>query len=269
MPGGRLTRQDRQQIAAGLAEGLTYAEIARRLARPTSTITREITRNGGPSGYQSHRAHQATERRARRRKATPSPTPRTITDAYGRDAGVVHGFEERFASLMVKTGLSRMTARVLACLYATDTGSLTAAELVQRLQVSPASISKAVGDLEGQELIRRRRSPGGRRDRYMIDDDVWYYAWLASARMNALLANAARQGAVSLGAATPAGVRLQDMSQFLEHIGIDMIEAAEHWRQVFTARSGTDREDLPLSPGILERTPARTLDPREAGSAPT
>ncbi|MEV0718831.1 MarR family transcriptional regulator [Asanoa sp. NPDC050611] len=247
MPGGRLTRQDRQHIAAGLAEGVTYAEIARRLGRPSSTVIREITRNGGPGGYQSHRAHQATERRARRRRPTPSPTAPTITDAYGRDAGAVHDFEERFASLMVKTGLSRMTARVLACLYATDTGSLTAAELVERLQVSPASISKAIGELEGQELIRRRRDPRRRRDHYVIDDDVWYHAWLASARMNAVLADAARQGAATLGTATPAGARLEDMSQFLEHLGHDMIEAAEHWRHVFSARRATGRRITPAA----------------------
>lgn len=48
MPGGRLTQQERQQIALGLGDGLAYAEIARRLERPTSTITREVMRNGGP-----------------------------------------------------------------------------------------------------------------------------------------------------------------------------------------------------------------------------
>ncbi|MEQ4715188.1 helix-turn-helix domain-containing protein [Nonomuraea sp. B19D2] len=137
---------------------------------------------------------------------------------------------------MAKTGLPRMTARVLACLYATDAGSLTAADLVQRLHVSPASISKAISDLEGQELIRRERDPRRRRDRYVINDDVWYRAWLASARMNAILAEAALQGAETLGTGTPAGVRLEDMSQFLEHVGQDMIQAAEHWRQVFSDR---------------------------------
>ena len=49
--GGRLTQQERQQIALGLAEDLAYAEIARRLDRPTSTITREVMRNGGPTAY--------------------------------------------------------------------------------------------------------------------------------------------------------------------------------------------------------------------------
>lgn len=73
MPGGRLTQQERQQIALGLADGLAYAEIARRLDRPTSTITREVMRNGGPTAYRAEMAHRATERRAhRRRRTTPA-----------------------------------------------------------------------------------------------------------------------------------------------------------------------------------------------------
>lgn len=68
MPGGRLTEQERQQIASGLAGSLPYAEIARRLDRPTSTVTREVMRNGGPTSYRADLAHRATERRAHRRK---------------------------------------------------------------------------------------------------------------------------------------------------------------------------------------------------------
>ncbi|MFB4271511.1 MarR family transcriptional regulator [Nonomuraea sp. GTA35] len=60
--------------------------------------------------------------------------------------------------------MTRMAARVLACLYITDSGTLTAAELVQRLHVSPASISHTVAFLEQQGLIKRERVPGGRRD---------------------------------------------------------------------------------------------------------
>lgn len=40
MPGGRLTRQDRQQIALGLADSLPYAEIARRIGPHTIAATR-------------------------------------------------------------------------------------------------------------------------------------------------------------------------------------------------------------------------------------
>ncbi|WP_433250000.1 helix-turn-helix domain-containing protein [Streptosporangium sp. CA-135522] len=65
--GSRLIHQDRRHIAGGLAEGLTYTEITRRLDRPISTIRREVLRNGGADGHQADRAHQATEGRARRR----------------------------------------------------------------------------------------------------------------------------------------------------------------------------------------------------------
>ncbi|MFC4587539.1 GbsR/MarR family transcriptional regulator [Sphaerisporangium corydalis] len=231
MPGGRLTHQDRRRIAGGLAEGLTYTEIARLLERPISTVSREVARNGGTDGYQADRAHQATEGRARRRAPSPAARPPAAAHAHGRDPGAVRDLEERFTALMIATGLPRMTARVLTCLYTTDSGSLTAAELVQRLQVSPASVSKAIGELEQQELVRRERDPRRRRDRYIIDADVWFRAWLASARQNATLAEVAREGAGTLGTATPAGARLLAMGRFFGYVGHDMIQAAERWRQ--------------------------------------
>jgi DNA-binding transcriptional regulator GbsR (MarR family) len=240
VPGGRLTYQDRQDIATGLAKGLTYAEIARRLARPTSTITREVTRNGGPGDYRPGQAQQATQRRARRRKPTLSrPAPMSST-AYDRDPQAAHDFEEQFTALLVTTGLPRMTARMLACLYTTDSDSLTAAELVQRLQVSPASVSTAIRYLEVQGQVRRGRDAGGRRDRYFIDDDVWYRSWSARAQMNATLADTILQGAEIFGTDTPAGARLQAASRFFRQISRDMIQAAERWRQVFSTQHTTD-----------------------------
>ncbi|KAA2261978.1 helix-turn-helix domain-containing protein [Solihabitans fulvus] len=244
MPGGRLSQQDRQQIATGLAEGLAYTEIAKRLARPTSTITREVTRNGGPNGYRADQAHRATERRARRRRASPSAPSPAEADAYGRDPEAVHGFEEQFTELLVQTGLPKMVARVLGCLYATDTGSRTAADLVQRLQVSPASISLAVRYLEEQELVRRERDPSNRREHYVIDDDVWFRAMLASAAANAVLAKGAHAGALTLGADTPAGARLADMGRFLDHVGRDLVTSAEHWRQFFAARPAPNQRPV-------------------------
>ncbi|MGW2223206.1 MarR family transcriptional regulator [Nonomuraea sp. NPDC001684] len=231
MPGGRLTHQDRRQIAEGLAEGLTQTEIATRLNRPLSTVTREVARNGGPDGYQADQAHQATRDRARRRPAASGT----------RDRKAVTDLEEEFTTVMIGTGLSRMTARVLASLYLTDSGNLTAAELTRRLQVSPASVSKAIGELERQELIRRERDPRRRRDRYVIDADAWFRGWTASARQNALLADVARQGAAMLGAASPAGTRLQDIGDFFDHVGHAMLQAAEEWRQAYAAKQASGR----------------------------
>ncbi|MFI1400089.1 MarR family transcriptional regulator [Streptomyces sp. NPDC020681] len=222
MPGGRLTHEDRRSIASGLAEGLGYAEIARRLGRPTSTISREVARNGGPMGYRPDHAHQATGRRARRSRPTPQPELPGAAGAYGRDPEAVRGFVEEFATLMAQTGVPRMAARVLTCLFTTDSGSLTAAELAQLLRVSPASVSKAVGYLEDLDLIRRARDPRTRRERYAVDDDVWLRAWSTSAQKNTLWSDAARQGAEIFDSTTPAGARLEHMGLFFARLGDDM-----------------------------------------------
>ncbi|WP_328973743.1 GbsR/MarR family transcriptional regulator [Streptomyces sp. NBC_00239] len=230
MPGGRLTQQERQQIALGLADGLAYAEIARRLERPTSTITREVTRNGGPTGYRAELAHRATERRAHRRPQTPRRTAAAV-EAHGRDPEAVREYEETFTTVLMQSGVPKMMARVLAAISITDSGSLTASELVERLQVSPASISKAVAFLDSQGLIRRERDER-RRERYVVDNDVWYQSMMASARSNALLVDTARQGVGVLGPDTPAAARLENIARFLDFVSESIIRAAEQAREV-------------------------------------
>ncbi|MFE3502463.1 MarR family transcriptional regulator [Kitasatospora sp. NPDC059146] len=231
MPGARLSPQDRLAIATGLAEGLDYAAIARLIARPTSTVTREIARNGGPGRYRAETAQRATARRARRRPGLARPSGGTPAAPDGRDPAAVDDYAGRFADLLVHMGLPRMVARVLSCLYVTDSGSLSAADLVRRLGVSPASVSKAVGYLADQGLIRRERDgQHGRREQYTINGDVWYRSMLASAQRNALLAEFARTGADLLGASTPAGQRLDTAADFLAEIGTDLVRAVERRR---------------------------------------
>ncbi|MEV1170072.1 helix-turn-helix domain-containing protein [Nonomuraea sp. NPDC049784] len=228
MPGGHLTYEDRRKIAEGLAEGLAYAEIARRLGRPRSTVGREITRNGGPHGYRAARAQQATEWRARRRPHPPSGTPATA-DANGRDPQAVRELEQKLTERF--GGVPTMAARVMASLFTSDTGNLTVADLTERLRVSPASISKGVNWLEQVGLVKRERD--NRRERYSIDADVWYRAWLVGMRSMTLWADTVREGVDVLGAHTPAGVRLQTASRFFDLISSDMAQATEHYRQTF------------------------------------
>ncbi|MWA11909.1 GbsR/MarR family transcriptional regulator [Streptomyces sp. BA2] len=231
MPGGRLTQQERQQIALGLAEGLAYAEIARRLDRPTSTITREVMRNGGPTAYRADLAHRATERRTHRRRQTAPREPDAAPQAHGRDAEAVREFEETLTTVFMQSGMPKMMARVHACLCTTDTGSLTASELVQRLQVSPASISKAITFLDGQGLIRRERDER-RRERYVVDDDIWYQSMIASARSTAQVVETARQGVGILGPGTPAATRLENIARFLDFVSESLARAADQAREI-------------------------------------
>lgn len=231
MPGERLTQQDRRHIAAGLRDGLTYAAIARRIGRPTSTVTREVTRNGGPRHYYADRAHRASKHPEPRQRTAPRPA-RGGVGFGGRDPRTVEQTAAQLTDLFVQTGLSQMVAKVLAALLTTDGGSLTSAELVRRLGVSPASISKAVGYLEGLEMIKRERDPRNRAERYVFDDDAWFRTVMANSRVDALIVTVSARGAQSLGAETPAGSRLDRLSQFLNHVNEDVARSAERWRHV-------------------------------------
>lgn len=237
MPGGRLTDADRRLIATGLAEGLGYAEIGRRLGRPASTIMREVTRNGGPDDYRADRAHEATRDRARRHKRDRPPAPPLSDSAHGRDPRAIQDMTESFTELLVRQGLPRMEARVLACLHFTDSGALTAADLVQRLRVSPASISHAVAFLEQQAMLRRERVPGERRERYVIDDEIWLRSLLESVQMNNALVAASRRAAEVLGPATPAGARFESSAELLVFVSEALQQAMERWREHLAARA--------------------------------
>ncbi|WSA97190.1 MarR family transcriptional regulator [Streptomyces sp. NBC_01795] len=131
-----------------------------------------------------------------------------------------------------------MTARVLANLYTTDAGSLTASELAGRLQISPASVSKAVTFLESQGLIRRERDER-RRERYVVDDDVMYQSMMASARATAHLSEVARQGVGILGPNTPAAARLENIARFVDFVSESIARAADQAREILHAKPET------------------------------
>ncbi|MET7425665.1 helix-turn-helix domain-containing protein [Dactylosporangium sp. NPDC005555] len=135
----------------------------------------------------------------------------------------------------MQQGLPKMVSRVLTCLFTADAGSLTAAELVQRLQVSPASVSKAVAFLEEQGLVRRVRDDR-RRERYFVDDDVWYQSTIASAHGIAQVAATARQGVTVLGPGSPAAARLENIARFSDFISESILRAAEQVREILHTR---------------------------------
>lgn len=64
----RLSFEERQRIALGVAAGQSDAEIARRLGRHRSTVGREVRRCGGRARYQAARAQRHADRLARRPK---------------------------------------------------------------------------------------------------------------------------------------------------------------------------------------------------------
>jgi transposase, IS30 family len=70
MPGEVLSAEEREEIRVGLDRADSFADVARLLGRPTSTVSREVNRNGGRSRYCAVQAH----RRSTRKRARPRPT---------------------------------------------------------------------------------------------------------------------------------------------------------------------------------------------------
>ncbi len=65
---GALTREERETISRGLAAGQSVRAIAQGVGRAPSTVSREITRNGGLDAYRAMDADAAAWSRARRPK---------------------------------------------------------------------------------------------------------------------------------------------------------------------------------------------------------
>ena len=52
----RLSLAEREEVSRGLAAGSSFAALGRQLGRPTSTVSREVGRNGGRRRYRASRA---------------------------------------------------------------------------------------------------------------------------------------------------------------------------------------------------------------------
>lgn len=79
-----LTMLDREEISRGLAEDREYQEIARRVGRDPSVVSREVARHGGRSGYRAAAADEAAAMaRERPKKLAVERSPRlkvVVTD---------------------------------------------------------------------------------------------------------------------------------------------------------------------------------------------
>ena len=148
-----------------------------------------------------------------------------------RDPEAVSRFVERFASVLVDGGVPRMPARVFAALLASDTGRLTAAELAEALQVSPAAVSGAVRYLTQVSLVGREREPGSRRDLYRLHDDVWYEAIVRPRAAAEPLGARARRRRRRARRRHARGRRLAGSAEFFEFLQREMPALLARWRE--------------------------------------
>jgi DNA-binding transcriptional regulator GbsR (MarR family) len=142
----------------------------------------------------------------------------------------VRRFIERFAVLLTDAGMARMPARAFACVLAEDSGQLTAAELAERLDVSPAAVSGAVRYLTQVSMLVRTREPGARRDSYRLHDDVWAEMYISRAALLRHWEDAMAEGAELLGTDRPAGRRIAETGEFFAFLREELPAVMERWR---------------------------------------
>ncbi|MFK0296455.1 GbsR/MarR family transcriptional regulator [Streptomyces sp. NPDC090442] len=139
---------------------------------------------------------------------------------------------ERLAAQFAAIGMSRMSARVYAALLTSPHGALTAAEIGKQLQVSPATVSKAVQYLMQVELVYRSSVPGTRRDRYELGQDLWAEMFGFRNRWLRSLADTTAECVEMVGGEdSEAGARLAKLRDFSEFAAEELASMLERWQR--------------------------------------
>jgi len=137
---------------------------------------------------------------------------------------------EQAAAMLAAAGMARMPARVMMALVGSPDEGYTAAELADRLGVSPAAVSGAVRYLVSMRLIQRLSRPGDRRDRYDLTDDAWSGMITSNAPLYAALA-AHMETIADENADAPISVaRAREIADFLRYLTERMPQLADEWR---------------------------------------
>jgi predicted transcriptional regulator len=146
-----------------------------------------------------------------------------------RDEVAIRQFVESLALVLTNAGMQRTSARTFAALLASESGRMTAKEIGESLQVSPAAVSGAVRYLEHARIVRRGREPGQRADHFELGEGFWYEAMASNDTLYADLADAMRTGIAALGP-SPARDRLEETRDFFDFVRREMPALITRWR---------------------------------------
>ena len=146
-----------------------------------------------------------------------------------RDDEAVRRYAEQFGNLLADTGWPRMAGRVFAAILASEDGRMTAAELSDQLQASPAAVSGAVNYLLQMRLASREREPGSRRDVYVVQDDFWYETMMRQDSQLARWSDSLKQVLDAAGDGTAAHRRVRASLAFIDFIEEEVQGLSERW----------------------------------------
>lgn len=197
---------------------------------------RQQTATAGPAQPASpplEKAQPATSQPASSRPEQPE----SADGAAGqRDRAAVRRFIERFTAQLTQAGFPRTPARIFVALLTADSSSLTAAQLADLLQASPASVSGGARYLIQVGLVTAEGEPGSRRQHYRMPDTVWRDIVSLRDQMFGRWVAELRDGIEVLGADSPAGLRMADTVRYFEFLQVEMAGLLSRWKGQGTSR---------------------------------
>lgn len=153
-----------------------------------------------------------------------------------RDPAAVRQFIERFTAILTQAGFPRTPARIFVALLTADSSSMTAAELGELLQASPASVSGGARYLLQVGLVTAEGEPGSRRQHYRMSVHVWQDIVSLRDRQFTRWAAELEDGMRILGESSPAGLRMAETVRYFEFISGEMAGLLARWKRQESGR---------------------------------
>ena len=163
--------------------------------------------------------------------SVPAPAGVASVSGPAADAGPTVTAAERTAAAFAAAGFPKMPARTLLALVSSEQGSLTAAELGERLGASPAAVSGAVRYLQTVGFVHRVSQPGSRRDLYALHEDEWYVVSMRNSPIYEKLAALTDATAETLPEGSAARARVVDMARFYRFLHSRMPALLDDWER--------------------------------------
>ena len=141
-----LSLSEREEISRGVATGCSIRSIARSLGRSPSTISRELSRNGGRRRYRATRADQAAWQRSRR------PKPCKLAANRGLSHRVARKLQQQWSPEQIAGWLKRI--------YPDDENARVSHETIYRtlfVQARGALKKELLQHLRSKRTMRRSR----------------------------------------------------------------------------------------------------------------
>ena len=161
---GRLSLSEREEIHLGLERDASLSEIARRLGRSTSTVSREVKANGGRVVYRASKAHRRAFEAARRPKTSKlggHPVLREVVEEWLKEWWSPEQISRRLQSEFPDDPMMRVSHETIyQAIYVQGRGSLRR-ELARclragRAQRKPRGRMERRGQIPDMVLISER-----------------------------------------------------------------------------------------------------------------